>query len=183
MPGQRIGSMVAAVFGLVYVWVNTDLLPTWVAWILRGLGLLAFAAIVFAVWRSRTDPAPDRRSSRGGSPFGRAYWLVVAIEVVALFGGLRILAGPLEHPEGGVAWVSVVVGVHFLALAAVLHAPFFTWLGAAVTLCGVVGLVLVFGDGAQALIAVIAGVVPGGLLLGFGLWGAQGLLVSRPRHP
>lgn len=183
MPGQRIGSLIAASFGLVYVWVNTGLLPTALAWSLRVLGVLAFVAIAVAVWRSRTVPAPGGQSARGTSPFGRGYWLVVGVEVVALFGGVRILAGPLGHPDGGVAWVSFVVGVHFFALAVVLHAPFFNWLGAAVTLCGVVGLVLVFTGGAPAIIALVAGVLPGALLLGFGIWGTRGLLPVRPLHP
>lgn len=181
MPGQRIGSIIAGVFGLVYVWVNTGLLPASVAWLLRVLGVLVFLAIVLAVWRSRGLPPAARQNATGGNPFGRGYWLVVVAEAVALFGGLRILAGPLDHPEGGVAWVSVVVGVHFLALAVVLHAPFFNRLGAAMTLCGVVGLVLVFAGGAQVAVAIVAGVVPGALLLGFGGWGALGLRPGRVR--
>ena len=35
-----------------------------------------------------------------------------------------------------------VVGVHFVALAAVFGEPFFRWLGGAITVCGLAGLAL-----------------------------------------
>ena len=179
MQGQRIGSTIAAVFGLLFVLLNTGALPPAAAWTLRVLAAVAFVAILIAVLRAGggSRAAGGAEPSGGGSPFGRAYWLIVLVEVLALFGGLRLLSGPLDHPDGGVAWVSFVVGVHFFALAVAFHAPFFHWLGAAVTVCGVVGLVLVFADAQQAWIDVIGGVIPGALLLAFGWWGATS------RHP
>jgi hypothetical protein len=176
VPGQRIGSTIAAVFGLIFVLMNTSALPSAAAWTLRVLAIAAFAAIVIVVLRlgrRRTSKdATGPASGRAASPFGRSYWLITAAEVVALFGGVRLLTGPLGHPGSGVAWVSFVVGVHFFALAAALHAPYFNWLGAALTLCGTVGLVLVFAGATQMWIEVVGGVFPGALLLAFGLWGA-----------
>ncbi|MET0964916.1 MAG: hypothetical protein ABWZ02_00880 [Nakamurella sp.] len=184
MPGQRVGSSIAAVFGLIFVLVNTGTLPPAVAWTLRVLAFLAFAAIVLAVLRrgrAQSAGAGPGGSAAAGpvSPFGRSYWLITAAEAVALFGGVRLLTGPLGHPGGGVAWVSFIVGVHFFALAAVFRAPYFNWLGAAVTLCGAVGLVLVFTDGAQVWVDLFGGVIPGALLLAFGLWGAMSRHGSR----
>jgi hypothetical protein len=189
MPGQRIGSTIAATFGLVYVLVNAAFLPAAIAWPLRVLAMLGFAAVFAALWRGGRDaPASttantpaDTDGAATGSPFGLGFWVVIAIEVVALFGGIRVLTGPLGYPDGGVAWVSFVVGLHFFGLAVVLHAPFFNWLGAAVTLCGVIGLVLVFAGADQAWIATIAGVIPGALLLGFGWWGATNRTAVRQR--
>ena len=85
--------------------------------------------------------------------FGRGYWFVVAAEFIALYLGVRVLGGPLDAPEAGVAWVSLVVGVHFLALAAVFGERYFHWLG--------------------GMISLIAGVLPGAVLLGFGWWGVH----------
>ena len=193
MRGQRIGSTIAAVFGLLFVLLNTGALPAAMAWTLRALAVIAFIAVVVIIARgaracslanrasagpaaadaASADPvSADPAADHGARTFGLAYWLVVAVEVVALFGGVRLLSGPLGHPDGGVAWVSFVVGVHFFALAAVFRAPFFNWLGAAVTVCGVVGLILVFAGAGQGWIDVIGGVIPGALLLGFGGWGA-----------
>ena len=56
--------------------------------------------------------------------------------------GLAVLNGRLHAPQAAVTWVSLVVGVHFLALAVLWKLAFFHWLGAAIALCGAVGLVL-----------------------------------------
>ncbi|HEX2176280.1 MAG TPA: hypothetical protein VHG70_10245 [Nocardioidaceae bacterium] len=107
----------AAVFGLVYVVVNTGPLPAWAATPLRALGALAFVAVVAGAYRAaRTYPVATAGRGRG---FGTAYWLVVAAEAVALPAGVRVLSGPLDTPHAGVAWVSFVVGVHFFAIAVV----------------------------------------------------------------
>lgn len=169
MRGQQLGSMIAAVFGLIYVLVNTGPLPTGVALPLRVLAGIGFLAVLVSAYRPRTagTPAPE------GTGFGRAYWLVVAAEVIALFAGLAVVNGPLDAPQAGVAWVSTVVGVHFFALAVVFRDRFFHGLGAAVTLCGLVGLVLAATGTGEAPIAVISGVVPGALLLASGWWGTR----------
>lgn len=174
MPGQRIGSVIAGAFGLVYVLVNAGPLPAAWTLTLRVLAAAAFVAVLVSVVRSGLS-GPHRDDHRGGQQrlvFGRAYWLVVAAEAVALFLGARLLSGPLHAPDAGVAWVSVVVGVHFFALAAVFGEHFFHWLGAVITACGVLGLVLAATGAAEPTIALVGGVVPGAVLLGFGRWGA-----------
>lgn len=45
--------------------------------------------------------------------------------------GAAILSGPLATPGAVVAWVSLVVGVHFLALAAIWELSVFRFLGTA----------------------------------------------------
>ena len=57
MSGQRIGSVIAAVFGLVYVFVNTVALPVEWAWPLRGLAVAVFAAVLIAVVGTALLPA------------------------------------------------------------------------------------------------------------------------------
>lgn len=63
-----------------------------------------------------------------------------------------------------------MVGVHFVALAAVFREPFFHWLGAAIAVCGLAGLALAGAGAAQPPITVLSGVVPGALLLASGWW-------------
>ncbi len=70
------------------------------------------------------------------------YWLVVVAEVGAIAAGLVVLNGPLHAPQAAVAWIALVVGIHFIALAVVWNLLFFNGLGAALMLCGVAGLVL-----------------------------------------
>lgn len=177
MPGQRIGSTIAAVFGLIYVFVNTMALPGMWEWLLRGLAVAVFAVVLITVVRTprcagtaEYNSGPSGRSAQ--AVFGRAYWCVLAVEVVALFGGAQSLSGPLHAPQAGVAWVSLVVGTHFFALAVIFTQPFFHLLGAAITACGAVGVVLALTGAGTAIIGLVAGVAPGALLLGFGWWGA-----------
>ena len=139
-------------------------------WPLRLLALVAALAVVAAVYRRR---GLSGQRARGGAAFGRAYWLVVLVEVVALFAGLRVLAGPLDQPEAAVTGRVAVVGIHFFALAVVFDAPFFHVLGAAITACGALGLVLVFAGVGQAAVDTISGVLPGLLLLAFASWGVR----------
>jgi len=181
MPGLRgdeAGSLIAVFFGLIYVQVNTRALPAAAEWSLRVLASVALLAVVAAIYRRRDQRRGEPTDGRG---FGRAYWLVVLAEAVALFVGLQVLAGPLDRPQAGVTWVSLVVGVHFFALAVVFEEPFFHLLGAAITTCGAVGLVLVIADVGEAVVDTVSGVVPGLLLLGFAWWGVQ--RNSRPVSP
>ena len=170
MPGQRLGSMIAASFGLVYVVVNTGSFPVAVATSLRVLGVAAFVAIVVAVVRSRPAGAGGGERVAG---FGRAYWAVVGAEVVALFAGLRVLDAAFDLSYAGVGWVSVVVGIHFLPLARIWREPVFVVLGVLVAGCGAIALLLAATLGDVAAVPAVGGVLPGFILLASGWWGAR----------
>ena len=101
----------------------------------RIAGAVAFAGLLALLAVRRGSGAPATAAARGG--FGPRYWLVVAAEVAAIAAGSALLNGPLDRPRAVVAWVSVVVGVHFAALAAVWRVSLFRWLGAAIALAGV----------------------------------------------
>jgi hypothetical protein len=160
--------LIAAVFGLVYVIVNTGRLPD--AWrvALVALGVAAFLAVVVRLARRRASAAPAADPS-----VPRRYGTVVLVEAVALFGGLMALNRLGVPSHAGVAWVSVVVGVHFFALAAVLRVPIMHLVGAAITTCGVAGWLLVALDATPSVVGVVSGVVPGAVLLAAAGWGAR----------
>ena len=172
MSSARLGSVIGASFGLIFVLVNTGSLPAVVAVLFRVLAVLAFIAVLIAVVVAgrRPTPAGVDRPAAGGFTLG--YWLVVLAEVGAIAAGLAVLNGPLHAPQAAVAWIALVVGSHFIALAVVWKLLFFHGLGAALMLCGVAGLVLAAAGSAVSPIDLVGGVVPGAILLGFGMWGA-----------
>ena len=178
MSPEKLGSLIGAAFGLVFVLVNTGSIPSAFAWLLRVLGIVAFVAVLVAV--GRPGPATGTRHAGGG--FGRGYWLVVGAEVLAIWIGLALLNGPLETPHAAVAWISSVVGAHFFALAVVWRNPLFHRLGAALLVCGVVGLALAAGGSEASAIDLVGGVLPGAILIGFGLWGSTRGAGSKQRE-
>ncbi len=157
----RTPVIIGGVFGFVYVMANATALPSPAAEALRAIAVVAFIGLFVAMRRSGQIGG---RHATGR--FGRRFWYVVVGEVAALFVGAVVLTGPLHVGDAVIAWVSVVVGVHFIALAAVWHQPFYDALGAAITACGLAGLAAVALGASAAAIAAIGGVAPGFVLLG-----------------
>ncbi|WP_240519985.1 hypothetical protein [Brevibacterium aurantiacum] len=171
--GAEIGSLIGGAFGLVFLIVNSTGFSTLGRALVLIVGIAAFAAIAFLALRGLGRMKRPRAQTadsqlRTGGPFGRSYWIIVAIEAVALFGGIRLLSG-MGHPELGVAWVAFVVGTHFYALGSVFKLGRFHILATVVTLCGIAGFIAFFA-GAPDFIPVLGGIIPGFVLLAFGLW-------------
>jgi hypothetical protein len=60
--------------------------------------------------------------------------------------------------------------VHFFGFYVIWRLPVMVWIGAAISVCGALGLVAAGMDRSAALIAVVAGIVPGAVLLVGGWW-------------
>lgn len=166
--GQRVGSMVGAIGGLLFVLINAgplgsplSLVP--LSLVLRVAGGLVFVATIWwAVIRSRgVDDGPPPRSAM------RVYAISVVVEVVAIVVGAQILGRGLHRPELSLVWVVFVVGVHFIPFSRAFGLPRFAVLGVALMLTAVAGgLVTVL---ATPLGSPLTGVVAGFILLGFAL--------------
>lgn len=173
--GTELGSTIAAVFGMVFVVVNSTGIGSTIRTLLIALaGVAAVVVLVLSASSLRQRAASDESdhrtqpTDRREPPLGRAYWLVVAVEAVALFGGSRVLSA-LGHPELGVAWVAFVVGTHFFALGKVFGLTRFHLLAAVITVLGLAGFALRL-LGLISPIAVVSGVLSGFVLLAFALW-------------
>ncbi|WP_166983050.1 hypothetical protein [Paramicrobacterium fandaimingii] len=181
VQGRDIGSQISGVFGTVFVWVNSGGLPTAVRIACVLAACAAFVVILVLSLRSyraqRLDASPAAEAGAGArskgerqaGPFTRAYWIIVFIEMIALFGGGRLITRVWGHSELGVAWVAFVVGTHFFALAHIFRLARFHLLGAIVTVLGLAGFALWLADALGA-IAIVSGVASGFALLAFGLW-------------
>ena len=182
--GAEIGALIGAGFGLLFLIINSTQFSSLGRTLILVLGIVAFAGIAVVAVRSlvqqraavragAAEPGPRTRADtakrgRREPLFGRAYWIIVAIEAIALFAGARLLSA-LDHPELGVAWVAVVVGTHFYALGRVFGLDRFHALATVVTLCGIGGFIAFFAA-APAFIPVISGIISGLTLLAFAMW-------------
>lgn len=161
--GLLTGSMVALSFGTVFVLVNSGGPPSPWPTVIRVAGILTAVALLIGVLRVRRLATAGRPGDVNGL-VDRRYWYAVAGEVVALFGGLYVINQVLEAPELAVAWVAVVVGVHFFPLAWAWRMPMYHWLGAAMTLLGLAGFLAHALGASDAVVALIAGVGSGAAL-------------------
>ncbi|HEY0450050.1 hypothetical protein [Actinophytocola sp.] len=158
--GLLIGSLVGTVFGLVFVVVNSAELPG--AWPLgvRVGGVVVAAVLLAGILRagrlSRGEEAGDHRGF-----VDRRYWNIVGIEAVALVAGLFVINQVLHRPSVAVAWIAVVVGVHFVGLGKLWHLGQFFTLGLVMTALGLVGFVLGGLQVSAGAIGLVAGVGSG----------------------
>jgi hypothetical protein len=159
---DTIGSLLGAVGGLAFIQAGAGALPADVEIAARGAGLLAFLLVLRALHQRQGAASGAGRSPRALS---RGYGIVVGAEVLGIVVGLRLLNGPVDTPQAAPAWIAFVVGTHFVALALLLRQPGLTWLGHGVTACGAAGLTAAFLGGSDPLLAVVAGLAPGALLL------------------
>lgn len=172
-----VGHLIGASFGMVFVIVNAAGLEAAAAVPLRILAVAAFAVVLVAFVRTvRILRAAGDRPPVG---FTRFFWLVVAIEAVALFGGLAVLRQ--IEPAAALGWIALVVGVHFYPLARLWREGRRQLLSiaTAMTILGVVGLLLAFTLHDAVLVATVSGVGSGAVLLGWSLLQAVGTLSAR----
>jgi hypothetical protein len=169
------GLFIGAGFGMLFVLVNTGPpLASAVAGVLRVLAVLAFAGLVAtASWISRfasgspREPGADPAAGSGElrmDRFGTGYWIVVAAEVVLLFGGFQVLRRLDAPSEANVAWIAVVVGVHFIAFLWVWQQRTILIPGFLLTGYGVAGLIMA-STSAVDWVPFVAGVLSGVTLL------------------
>jgi hypothetical protein len=172
-PGQVVGSLIAIAFGTVFVVVNSGGLATPWPTVVRLAGVAVAAVLLIALFVRRPRPGPtapnpgtggstDRAGAGPATFFGyRRFWVIVAIEAAALFAGLYVINGVLGHSEVAVAWIAVVVGVHFFGLGRAFRLTRFHVLGAAMTALGVAGFVLDAVGAGAAVIGLVSGVLSG----------------------
>ena len=172
LAGRQVGALIGAIAGLVFVLINAGAAAGPWAWVLRGLGIVAFAGVLWvSVLRRERVPADQPPPSASA---WRVYWVMVAFEVVLLPVGVKLLVR-LDHPELTVPWVALIVGVHFLPFARAFEAPVFRVLGLVLIGLAVVGGVLGLRAGADVA-TLVAGIGSGIALLAFAFH-------VRPRLP
>lgn len=165
--GQRLGSMIGAIGGVIFVLVNAGALGSLARIFLGVVGVVVFLATLwYAVVRTRNHPAGPRPPADAL----RVYWICVAAEVVAIPLGAQVLVRVFDRPGLTLVWVVFVVGVHFLPFARAFRVPLFIGLGVALVVMALIGglVTVIIGP----LGAPLAGVAAGFVLLAFAVVGA-----------
>ncbi|WP_306366539.1 hypothetical protein [Nocardiopsis sp. CC223A] len=166
---QFMGILIGAGFGLAFVLANAGPpLPSAVGMVLRVLAVAALVATVVLSGALSRRPAPPAAEA-GPAPafrFGPFYGVVVLVEVVLIFGGVQVLRLSEAPWQANVAWIALVVGLHFLPLAWYWRMREILAAALYISAMGAVGLVMV-AVGAAEWAPFVSGVLTGlGILAG-----------------
>lgn len=156
---EEVGSLIAAVSGVLLVEVCAGRLPGALEWPVRVLGVLGFIGVLWYVWRRWGQPAPERRPRSRRAI--RNFVVCLALIVVGLLLGLWLFTQVLPLPALIVPWIVILLGLHFLLFATTFGFPIFERLGGALFVLGIVGgaIFLSFTPAASALTGIVAGLV------------------------
>lgn len=117
--GRITGALIGGTFGAAFVLANANTaLGARAAVVFRVLAIAGLAGLYAAARRvrSRVSSCPSAASEPGRvSPFGRRYWLIVAAEVAVLGIGIGLLRAFGTPQPTNVAWIALMVGLHFIA--------------------------------------------------------------------
>ncbi|MFJ8670688.1 hypothetical protein [Streptomyces sp. NPDC093589] len=176
------GVFIGALFGTIFVVANAHSpLPPAVGNTLRVLAVLTFAGLpALALSAGRQAPPAAAQGSAESQPpwFRGKFALVVVAEVVLLIGGNLALRAAGAPEETAVAWIALIVGLHFVALMAVWKRRSIAVPGVALTVLGAAGLAMAAGP-AVAWVPFVSGVLSGVALLG----GSAYAVLQASRHP
>ncbi|WP_030415968.1 hypothetical protein [Streptomyces sp. NRRL S-1448] len=166
---QRMsGVFIGALFGTVFVVANAhDPLSPAVGVTLRVVAVLTFAGLLaLALLAGRRGRAVlDGDGAPRADWFRGKFGFVVAAEAVLLVGGRLALRAAGAPDETAVAWIALIVGLHFMALAAVWQRRSVAVPGTALTALGVAGLGMA-ATRAVVWVPFVSGVLSGVALLG-----------------
>lgn len=168
MSPQSLGLLIGAAFGTTFVLANAgEPLPATAGIALRTAAILCLAAVVVAAFRTNR---PGNREGRPGW-FGPKFGLVVTAEFALIFGGIALLRAWDAPQECNVAWIALIVGLHFIALAPVWKEPAIAVPGVLLTGLGTTGLVMAAMSQVDW-VPFVSGALSGAVLLGGSLYGA-----------
>jgi hypothetical protein len=156
---QEVGSLIAAVSGVLLVQLCAGGLPDALRWPVRLVGLVGFlGALWYVLRRWRTPSAPRHPRSRRAV---RNYTVWLGLIVVGLLLGLWLFTSVLPEPALIVPWIVILLGLQFLPFATTFGFPIFEPLAGVLFALGIVGgaVFLVYTTTASALTGVVAGLV------------------------
>lgn len=133
-------------FGFGVVWLLLGLFngrpsPAWMKAALVAAGVGLGAVILTLGMRASHLPSPASLSPEQvamNREIGKHFYLIFGLEMAAIFVAVLAL-NLLHHPDFILCGIALIVGVHFVPLAALFHRPIYYWtgfLGCAIGLLG-----------------------------------------------
>jgi hypothetical protein len=164
------GLGVGAAFGTAFVLANAHpplgenvRLGLRVAIVGVDVALLLLIALAARRRRVHSDVGPARTRVTGAW-FGRSFLWVVTAELFVLVAGLQLLRALGAPTQANVAWIALVVGLHFVAFAVIWKEKSIAIPGWLLFALGVAGLVM-SDTGALRWVPLVSGVASGCALL------------------
>lgn len=146
---RLIGILVGGTGGLVFVVANThsplDTAVSVTLRILAAVGLIVVVALCGFAGRpsGRERSLSERRLAEDQSSwYGRGFWLVVAGELALFQAGFQVLRVLDAPSQSRVAWIALVVGLHFVAFARLWREPSIALVGVIAFFLGAAGLAM-----------------------------------------
>ncbi|MBE1532408.1 hypothetical protein [Actinomadura algeriensis] len=170
MSPQLLGLLIGSGFGTAFVLANAgDPVPGPLGIALRIAAVLCLIAVIMTGFRTdRREPPADRERPAW---FGPKFGLVVVAEFALIFGGIAVLRALDAPTECNVAWIALIVGLHFVVLAPIWKRAAIAVPGALLTALGAAGMIMA-AMSQTGWIPFVSGVLSGVVLLAGSLYGA-----------
>jgi hypothetical protein len=174
LRGRAIGTLVMTGFGVWWVFAAMSSINGLPLRIYVAVAILPAALAGFAVLRLSRLPNLPSSSSPTAEKMGRNFRMVLMAEVLLIVLAIVVL-GRSGHPDLITASIALIVGLHFLPLAAIFRVPLYYATGIVMTTWTVI--CLIFLQSLSQTINVAIG-------CGFVLWlTSLILLLERERQP
>jgi hypothetical protein len=164
--GALTGAMISAGFAVAWAMWAASGLTSGVAVVIRVLAVLAGLALIGrAMVLRRRGPGGARDDSMFSSP---AYRRIVAVEIIALFGGGAVLNATGETAYT-IAWFALIAGAHFLLFGRAFWTGFYV-VGAVLIGAALAGALTGLAGGSAAHIRAVTGLIAAVDLFLAGAW-------------
>lgn len=154
---QEVGSVIAAVSGVLLIQLSAGALPAALEWPVRLIGVIGFIGALWYLLRRWRAPAPQRHPP--SRRVIRKYLIYLGLIFLGLLFGLWLFTQVLPEPALIVPWIVILLGLQFLPFATTFGFPLFERLGVALFALGIVGgaVFLTFTPAAAPLTGIVAG--------------------------
>ncbi|HRW10622.1 MAG TPA: hypothetical protein P5121_36210 [Caldilineaceae bacterium] len=171
---MRDTAAIVAIFGFFasswFGWAQEKPPAAWVNWLIAGSILSLLVAVVGGIftWQHWSDDTAFNPQT------GRTFGLIVGIEFAIAGIGAGVL-GWWGRADLIAPWVALVVGIHFIPLAPLLHSPLLYGVAALVIIGALVTVPLAAAQGVT--ISAVTGLTTGIILLATALYSLITLLI------